>query len=80
MHLTQGNLCADVLFSCQGVIKLRAEEDPKAEKAQSGRFTEVLTTQAYETGNGVEDKTLSTGKETGRRRGRNRRTCHLWHN
>jgi hypothetical protein len=61
-------------------IKLRSRGRPRGrEGTEGGRFTgSTRDTGPMKPGNGVEDKTLSIGKETRRMRGRNGRTRHLW--
>jgi hypothetical protein len=66
--------------SCRSAIKLRSRGRPRSrEGTEGGRFTgSTYNTGPMKPGNGVEDKTLSIGKETRRGRGRIGRTRHLW--
>lgn len=80
MHLTQGNPPVLAIICCHNAIKLRSRGRPRGGGGTEGdRFTgTTYDTGPMKPGNGVEEKTLSTGKEAGRVRRRNGRTRHLW--
>ena len=80
MHLTQGSPPVLALLSCRSAIKHRSRGRPRSgEGTEGGRFTgSTYDTGPMKPGNGVEDKTLSIGKETCKTRGRTGRTRHLW--